>query len=261
MPGTGPAVSCRPAQPARRRPHVRRPCDGTCCHQDTATPAPPVPTSRCPVSRPPAAPRCPAPQGPPAVDPEAAAAFLTQFHAETASDGLAAAAGCARCAARSPRTGTYRHTPEELTFGARVAWRNSARCIGRLYWNSLRVRDRRDVDTPAEVAAECVEHLRDATRGRPHPVHDHDLRPGPARPARPAHPQRAADPLRRAPDAVGRRARRPPLRRVHRPCRRAGLGAPGPARPVRRAAAAHLGRRRGPGARSTSRRTRCSRCR
>ena len=30
------------------------------------------------------------------------------------------------------RTGTYRHTPEELEFGARVAWRNSSRCIGRL---------------------------------------------------------------------------------------------------------------------------------
>jgi len=61
-------------------------------------------------------------------------------------------------------TGTYRHTPDELTFGARVAWRNSARCIGRLYWNSLRVRDRREVDTPADVATECVDHLRAATR-------------------------------------------------------------------------------------------------
>ncbi|NYI06961.1 nitric oxide synthase oxygenase [Allostreptomyces psammosilenae] len=63
------------------------------------------------------------------------------------------------------RTGTYRHTPEELTWGAKVAWRNSARCIGRLYWNSLQIRDRRRVHTPAEVAAECVEHLRSAWRG------------------------------------------------------------------------------------------------
>src|SRR5215472_16916340 len=30
-------------------------------------------------------------------------------------------------------TGTYTHTPDELEFGARVAWRNSSRCIGRLY--------------------------------------------------------------------------------------------------------------------------------
>ena len=62
-------------------------------------------------------------------------------------------------------TGTYTHTLDELTFGARVAWRNSARCIGRLYWNSLRLRDMRHVESPAGVATECVEHLRDATRG------------------------------------------------------------------------------------------------
>ncbi|GAB3896763.1 hypothetical protein GCM10029964_078610 [Kibdelosporangium lantanae] len=62
-------------------------------------------------------------------------------------------------------TGGYTHTPEELRFGARVAWRNSARCIGRLYWKSLHVRDRRGVEAPAKVAEECVEHLRFATRG------------------------------------------------------------------------------------------------
>jgi nitric-oxide synthase len=61
-------------------------------------------------------------------------------------------------------TGTYRHTEAELTFGARVAWRNSARCVGRLYWQSLHVRDRRQVHTPSEVAAECIEHLRETTR-------------------------------------------------------------------------------------------------
>jgi nitric-oxide synthase len=31
-------------------------------------------------------------------------------------------------------TGTYTHTFEELEHGARMAWRNSNRCIGRLYW-------------------------------------------------------------------------------------------------------------------------------
>ncbi|MER5928644.1 nitric oxide synthase oxygenase [Streptomyces sp. NPDC002054] len=62
-------------------------------------------------------------------------------------------------------TGTYRHTHEELVHGARVAWRNSNRCIGRLYWNSLRVRDRRELTGGDEIAAECVEHLRDATNG------------------------------------------------------------------------------------------------
>ncbi|MFJ4879237.1 nitric oxide synthase oxygenase [Streptomyces sp. NPDC088745] len=62
-------------------------------------------------------------------------------------------------------TGTYRHTPGELAFGARVAWRNSNRCIGRLYWNSLRVRDRRHVSDADTVAQECVEHLKEAGNG------------------------------------------------------------------------------------------------
>jgi nitric-oxide synthase len=68
-------------------------------------------------------------------------------------------------------TGTYRHTTTELTFGARVAWRNSSRCIGRLYWRSLKVRDLRDLRDPQEVADECVEHLRIATNsGKVRPV-------------------------------------------------------------------------------------------
>ena len=81
--------------------------------------------------------------------------------------------------------GTYRHTPEELTFAARVAWRNSSRCIGRLYWRALRVRDRRQVGAADQVAAECVTHLREATNGgRIRPVitvfaPDSPGRPGP----------------------------------------------------------------------------------
>jgi nitric-oxide synthase, bacterial len=63
-------------------------------------------------------------------------------------------------------TGTYWHTPEELAFGARVAWRNSgARCTGHLYWRSLQVRDRREVTAADDVAAESVTHLREATNG------------------------------------------------------------------------------------------------
>lgn len=62
-------------------------------------------------------------------------------------------------------TGTYRHTATELQHGARTAWRNSARCIGRLYWRSLVVRDRREVTDAARMADECVEHLRVATNG------------------------------------------------------------------------------------------------
>jgi nitric-oxide synthase, bacterial len=60
-------------------------------------------------------------------------------------------------------TGTYWHTPEELAFGARAAWRNSTWCIGRPYWHSLQVRDRRRVASAPGIATECIAHLREAT--------------------------------------------------------------------------------------------------
>ncbi len=62
-------------------------------------------------------------------------------------------------------TGHYEHTVEELEHGARMAWRNSPRCIGRLFWHSLTVRDRRDVDTAEEVHEELCEHLEYARNG------------------------------------------------------------------------------------------------
>jgi len=90
--------------------------------------------------------------------------FLAQFRAENPS------AGSLHDRMRQVRReiaadGTYRHTEAELTFAARVAWRNSSRCIGRLYWRSLRVRDRREVSSAAQIAAECFAHLREATNG------------------------------------------------------------------------------------------------
>jgi nitric-oxide synthase len=62
-------------------------------------------------------------------------------------------------------TGTYTHTPAELTHGARLAWRHSSRCIGRLYWHSLRVFDCRDTHDADGIYARLVEHLRWATNG------------------------------------------------------------------------------------------------
>ncbi|MCD0449024.1 nitric oxide synthase oxygenase [Actinocorallia sp. API 0066] len=98
------------------------------------------------------------------VDEDEAVRFLEEFHAE---QGVSAVSAPRIRAVREEirRTGTYRQTTAELEYGARVAWRNSARCIGRLYWRSLRVRDMRHVTTAEEVAAECVTHLREATNG------------------------------------------------------------------------------------------------
>jgi nitric-oxide synthase len=63
------------------------------------------------------------------------------------------------------RTGTYRHTHTELTFGARVAWRNSVRCVGRVRWPTLVVRDARRARTTRQVCAELTRHLSFATNG------------------------------------------------------------------------------------------------
>jgi nitric-oxide synthase len=63
------------------------------------------------------------------------------------------------------QSGSYRHTFEELEHGARVAWRNSARCIGRLQWQALIVRDMRHLSRAEEVFTALVEHLHLATNG------------------------------------------------------------------------------------------------
>jgi nitric-oxide synthase, bacterial len=93
-----------------------------------------------------------------------AESFVTQFHIENQlHDSLARRLEQVR--KEITTLGTYRHTSAELAFAAQVAWRNSSRCIGRLYWRSLRVRDRRHVCAAAEIAAEAVTHLREATNG------------------------------------------------------------------------------------------------
>jgi nitric-oxide synthase len=100
------------------------------------------------------------------VDPLEAEEFLRLFYAEESSArGADPRLRIERVRAEIGETGGYRHTSAELEFGARVAWRNSARCIGRLYWRGLRVRDRRDVCDAQAVAAECVTHLREAVQG------------------------------------------------------------------------------------------------
>lgn len=100
----------------------------------------------------------------PDVDLDEAEEFIRLFHRENPEAGdLSRRLAWLR--AEVLTTGTYQQTTAELTFGARVAWRNSARCIGRLYWQSLRVRDLRVVRDADRVAAQCVRHLQLATNG------------------------------------------------------------------------------------------------
>lgn len=61
--------------------------------------------------------------------------------------------------------GCYEQTVEELTYGAKLAWRNSNRCIGRLFWDTLTVRDARHLQTEEEIAEALFQHLEAATNG------------------------------------------------------------------------------------------------
>ncbi len=63
------------------------------------------------------------------------------------------------------QTGHYDHTDDELAHGARMAWRNSNRCIGRLFWESLHVLDARDRSSAQDVYEGLCEHLEYATNG------------------------------------------------------------------------------------------------
>ncbi|WP_238845679.1 nitric oxide synthase oxygenase [Nocardia terpenica] len=62
-------------------------------------------------------------------------------------------------------TGIVTHTSEELVIGARLAWRNSPRCLGRAHWRALHIADARLADTPGGLAQACWAYLQAATNG------------------------------------------------------------------------------------------------
>jgi nitric-oxide synthase len=93
------------------------------------------------------------------------AGWIGQYAAETGRPDEWVARRVAQATGEFVRTGTYTQTYDEAAIGARVAWRNSARCIGRVYWRSLVVRDRRDATTPERIAEDCIEHIRSSTNG------------------------------------------------------------------------------------------------
>lgn len=78
-------------------------------------------------------------------------------------------------------------TSEELAFGAKVAWRNSNKCIGRFFWRSLQVFDARDILEEEAIFLKLLHHIEFASNGgkiRPtitvfHPqkvrIHNHQL--------------------------------------------------------------------------------------
>lgn len=62
-------------------------------------------------------------------------------------------------------TGTYELLDFELDYGTKVAWRNSNKCIGRLFWRTMEVLDKRELNTTDEVFDALFEHIDFATNG------------------------------------------------------------------------------------------------
>lgn len=96
--------------------------------------------------------------------PQKAEEFLQLFAGE-AGEGKHVNARLREVRREMLATGTYRHTTDELEFGVKVAWRNSVRCVGRLYWPSLRLIDHRDLTSFEEIKGALESYLVRATNG------------------------------------------------------------------------------------------------
>ncbi|BCJ54471.1 nitric oxide synthase oxygenase [Actinoplanes sp. NBRC 14428] len=109
----------------------------------------------------------PSPRWDPAApaDPGEADEFLRQCYVENPRLGPVEPR-LAIVRAQIAATGSYVHTTEELAYGAKLAWRNASRCIGRLYWRSLVVLDRRRARTADEIFSLLVHHLQAAGGGQ-----------------------------------------------------------------------------------------------
>jgi len=92
-----------------------------------------------------------------------ASTFIRQFFEENKLEGKDSRID--QISTEILQKGIYHLTEEELIFGAKLAWRNSNRCIGRLFWKSLKIRDRRHLDSVEAVFEDILEHLDFATNG------------------------------------------------------------------------------------------------
>ncbi|XP_033848982.3 nitric oxide synthase 3-like isoform X2 [Acipenser ruthenus] len=60
-------------------------------------------------------------------------------------------------------TGAYQLEEMELIFGAKMAWRNASRCVGRIQWSKLQVFDARDCSSAEEMFTHICTHMKYAT--------------------------------------------------------------------------------------------------
>ncbi|XP_032903465.1 nitric oxide synthase, endothelial-like [Amblyraja radiata] len=93
-----------------------------------------------------------------------AAEFLHSYYSTTTRAGTAAhEERRAQVEAEIGRTGRYRLTATELSFGAKQAWRNAARCVGRAHWSRLQIFDARDCASVEEMFEHICNHIKYST--------------------------------------------------------------------------------------------------
>ncbi|RXJ00381.1 nitric oxide synthase [Anaerobacillus alkaliphilus] len=92
-----------------------------------------------------------------------AAEFITVCYQELLKNELETTKRIQSVQEEIEQTGYYEHTFEELEHGAKMAWRNSNRCIGRLFWESLKVYDERKLEKPEEIAKALFRHIEVST--------------------------------------------------------------------------------------------------
>jgi nitric-oxide synthase len=95
---------------------------------------------------------------------ESALTFLRQMQGEYGDQGPSEAR-VAEVLAQIAATGSYEQTVQELVRGAKTAWRNTPRCLGKFYWTALRVVDMRHLTTAEDIFDAIVTHLHTATNG------------------------------------------------------------------------------------------------
>ncbi|NXA56964.1 NOS3 protein, partial [Nothocercus julius] len=109
---------------------------------------------------------CPAPEGSRPAEELLGLArdFLAQYYASMRRDNSPAHLQRLRdVEAAIAATGTYQLLEPELIFGAKQAWRNAARCVGRIQWNKLQVFDARDCASVGEMFGFLCTHIQYAT--------------------------------------------------------------------------------------------------
>ncbi|KAM8980401.1 nitric oxide synthase 3 isoform 1-T1 [Sarcophilus harrisii] len=90
--------------------------------------------------------------------------FINQYYSSIKRSGSPAHGQRLReVEAEVAATGTYQLRESELVFGAKQAWRNAPRCVGRIQWGKLQVFDARDCSSAQEMFTYICNHIKYAT--------------------------------------------------------------------------------------------------